>query len=106
MLSVPTEDKLRSLKLSGMLKAFQEQRSQPEIAQMSFDERLGLLVDREATERDSRRITTRLRQAHLRQDACIENIDYSSQHRGLDKSMLKTLTTGQWLLTSSMGHPT
>jgi DNA replication protein DnaC len=96
MLSVPTEEKLRSLKLSGMLKAFQEQRSQSEITQMSFDERLGLLVDREATERDSRRITTRLRQAHLRQDACIENIDYS-QHRGLEKSMLKTLTTGQWL---------
>ena len=96
MLSVPTEDKLRSLKLFGMLKAFQEQRSQSEIAQMSFDERLGLLVDREVTERDSRRISTRLRQAHLRQDACIENIDYS-QHRGLDKSMVKTLATGQWL---------
>ncbi len=96
MLSVPTEDKLRSLKLFGMLKAFQEQQSQSEIAQISFDERLGLLVDREATERDSRRITTRLRQAHLRQDACIENIDYS-QHRGLDKSMIKTLTAGPWL---------
>jgi DNA replication protein DnaC len=96
MLSVPTEDKLRSLKLFGMLKAFQEQRSQSEIAQISFDERLGLLVDREATERDSRRITTRLRQAHLRQDACIENIDYS-QHRGLDKSMIKALTAGLWL---------
>lgn len=96
MLSVPTEDKLRSLKLFGMLKAFQEQRSQSDIAPMSFDERLGLLVDREATERDSRRIMTRLRQAHLRQDACIENIDYS-QHRGIDKSMIKTLSTGQWL---------
>ena len=96
MLSVPTEDKLRSLKLFGMLKAFQEQQSQSEITQISFDERLGLLVDRESTERDSRRITTRLRQAHLRQDACIENIDYS-QTRGLDKSMIKTLTTGPWL---------
>jgi DNA replication protein DnaC len=96
MLSVPTEDKLRSLKLFGMLKAFQEQRSQSEAAQISFDERLGLLVDREATERDSRRITTRLRQAHLRQDACVENIDYS-QHRGLDKSMIKALTAGPWL---------
>ncbi len=96
MLSVPTEDKLRSLKLFGMLKAFQEQQSQSEVAQMRFDERLGILVDRESTERDSRRITTRLRQAHLRQEACIENIDYS-QHRGLDKSMVKALTTGQWI---------
>lgn len=96
MLSIPTEDKLRSLKLLGMLKAFHEQQSQPEVAQMSFDERLGILVDRESTERDSRRIASRLRQAHLRQDACIENLDYS-QHRGLDKSMIKALTTGQWL---------
>jgi DNA replication protein DnaC len=96
MLSVPTEDKLRSLKLFGMLKAFQEQQSQPEITHIGFNERLGLLVDREATERDSRRIITRLRHAHLRQEACIENIDYS-QHRGLDKSIIKAMTTGQWL---------
>jgi DNA replication protein DnaC len=96
MLSIPTEDKLRSLKLFGMLKEFQEQRSRVDNDQMSFEERLGLLIDREATERDSRRITTRLRQARLRQEACIENIDYS-QHRGLDKSLIKTLITGQWL---------
>lgn len=96
MLSIPTEDKLRSLKLLGMLKAFQEQREQSDIAQLSFDERLGLLIDRESTERDSRRVTTRLRQARLRQDACVENIDYS-QHRGLDKSIIKTLATGQWI---------
>lgn len=96
MLSVPTEDKLRSLKLFGMLKAFQEQRSQSEAAQLNFDERLGLLIDRESTERDSRRIQTRLRQAHLRQEACVENIDYS-HHRGLDKSMIKTLGSGQWI---------
>lgn len=96
MLSVPTEDKLRSLKFFGMLKAFREQRSETDVAQMSFEERLGLLIDRESTERDSRRITTRLRQARLRQDACIENVDYS-QHRGLDKTIIKTLTTGQWI---------
>ncbi len=96
MLSVPTEDKLRSLKFFGMLKAFQEQRSETGMTQMSFEERLGLLIDRESTERDSRRITTRLRQARLRQDACIENLDYS-QHRGLDKTIMKTLTTGQWI---------
>lgn len=96
MLSIPTEDKLRSLKLYGMLKAFQEQRGQSDCSQLSFEERLGLLVDRESTERDNRRLTTRLRQAHLRQQACIENIDYS-QHRGLDKSLIKTLATGEWL---------
>lgn len=96
MLSMPTEDKLRSLKLFGMLKSFQEQQSLSEADQMSFEERLGLMVDREATERDSRRTATRLRQAKLRQDACIENIDHSHR-RGLDRSMMKALTTGQWI---------
>jgi DNA replication protein DnaC len=95
MLSLPTEDKLRTLKLTGMLKAFQEQCS-GDYAQLSFEERLGLLVDRESIERESRRLTTRLRDAHLRQDACIENIDYA-QHRGLDKSIIKALSTGQWI---------
>lgn len=96
MLSVPTEDKLRELKLNGMLKAFQEQRAQSDLGQLNFDERFGILVDREVTERDSRRMTTRLRQARLRQDACVENIDYT-QHRGLDKSIVKMLATSLWI---------
>lgn len=96
MLSIPTEDKLRSLKLCGMLKAFQEQRGQESIGQLSFEERLGLLVDREEMDRDNRRMVARLRNAHLRQEACVENIDYS-KHRGLDKSMIKSLSTGQWI---------
>lgn len=96
MLSIPTEDKLRALKLHGMLKAFQEQRGQESVGQLSFEERLGLLVDRESTERDNRQLITRLRNARLRQEACIENIDYA-QHRGLDKSMMKALSTGQWI---------
>jgi DNA replication protein DnaC len=95
MLSTPTEDKLRSLKLTGMLKAFQEQKSS-DYTQFNFEERLGLLVDRESVERESRRLTTRLQHAKLRQEACIENIDYA-HHRGLDKSMIKTLTTCQWV---------
>jgi DNA replication protein DnaC len=96
MLSIPTEDKLRSLKLLGMLKGFQEQRTQENINQLSFEERLGLLIDRESTERDNRGLVTRLRNARLRQEACIENIDYA-HHRGLDKSMMKVLSTGQWI---------
>ena len=85
MLSIPMEDKLRALKLHGMLKAFQEQRDQKSTGQLSFEERLGLLVDREEMDRDNRRLVTRLRNARLRQESCIENIDYA-QHRGLDKS--------------------
>ena len=83
MLSIPTEDKLRELKLHGMLKAFHEQQSQDSVNQLSFEERLGLQVDRESIDRDNRRLATRLRNAHLRQEACVENIDYA-QSRGLD----------------------
>jgi len=96
MLSMPTEDKLRALKLYGMLKAFQEQQVQDGAGQLSFEERLGLLVDRESMDRDNRRLVTRLRNARLRQDSCIENIDYA-QPRGLDKSVIKALSTGKWL---------
>lgn len=96
MLSMPTEDKLRSLKLYGMLKGFQEQQNQENTRELSFEERLGLLVDWESTERESRRLTARLRHAKLRQEACVENIDYTHQ-RGLDKSVIKTLATSQWV---------
>ena len=96
MLSIPTEDKLRSLKLYGMLKGFQEQRDQENIKEFSFEERMGLLIDRESTERDNRRLAARLRYARLRHDASVENIDYA-HHRGLDKSLIKSLSTGQWL---------
>lgn len=95
MLSTPTEDKLRLLKLTGMLKALQEQRS-GDYTQFNFEERLGLLVDRESLERESKRLTNRLHHAKLRQEACVENIDYS-QHRGLDKTIIKALSTGQWV---------
>lgn len=96
MLSILTEDKLRTLKLYGMLKALQEQRDSAQAKDLSFDERLGLLIDRESTERDNRRLAARLRYARLRHDACLENIDYEN-HKGLDRSLIKTLSTGQWL---------
>ena len=56
-----------------MVKALEEQRKQPDIAALSFEERLALLVDREATERDNKRLVTRLRHASLRQNAVIES---------------------------------
>jgi DNA replication protein DnaC len=68
----------------------------PESATLSFEERLGLLVDREVTERSTRRLTTRLRQAKLRQNACLEDVDYRPP-RGLDKALLTRLGTCQWV---------
>jgi DNA replication protein DnaC len=68
----------------------------PEIATLSFEERFGLLVDRESTERENRRLTTRLHQAKLRQTACIEDLDYRHP-RGLDKALITRLATCQWV---------
>jgi DNA replication protein DnaC len=96
MLNHPTFEKLHALRLSGMYQALVEQMQMPEITALSFEERLGLLVDRESTERENRRLTTRLRQAKLRQTACIEDIDYRHP-RGLDKALITRLVTCQWV---------
>jgi DNA replication protein DnaC len=96
MLQHPTIEKLNQLKFTGMLSALNEQQSQNNIDQLSFDERLGLLVDREITERDSKRLATRLRQAKLRHTACMEDIDYRHP-RGLDKSMTLSLSDCHWI---------
>jgi DNA replication protein DnaC len=96
MLNHPTFEKLHALRLSGMYQALMEQMQMPEITALSFEERLGLLVDRESTERENRRLTTRLRQAKLRQTACIEDIDYRHP-RGLDKALMTRLVTCQWV---------
>jgi DNA replication protein DnaC len=96
MLSHPTLDKLHELKLTGMVQSLSEQMQMPEIGDLSFEERLGLLVDREITERDQRRLKSRLQRAKLRQSACVEDLDYRHP-RGLDKSLMTRLAQGQWL---------
>ena len=96
MLNHPTLDKLHDLRFIGMAKALTEQMALPDIDDISFEERLGLLVDREATERENRRLQTRLRQAKLKQNACIEDIDWK-QSRGLDKSLILDLAQCQWI---------
>jgi DNA replication protein DnaC len=96
MLKHPTQDKLQQLKLTGMLHAWQEQEALPEIASMPFDERLGLLVDRELTERSNRLLQRRLRSAKLRQTACIENLDFNAA-RGLDRSLILKLADCAWV---------
>ena len=63
MLTHPTREKLQARRLTGLLKALSEQMQMPDIGQLNFEERLGLLVDREMTERSDRRLHTRLRQA-------------------------------------------
>lgn len=96
MLNHPTLDKLKMLKFNGMCHALEEQMQCADITQFSFEERLGLLVDREITERDNRQLTNRLRQAQLKQQACLEDIDYQAS-RGLDKTLLQKLSDCQWV---------
>ena len=96
MLNHPTLEKLRTLKFHGMARALEEQLNSSDFDSLSFEERLGLLVDREFSERENRRLQTRLRHAKLRQQACMEDIDY--QHpRGLDKSLMLSLGTCRWI---------
>jgi DNA replication protein DnaC len=96
MLIHPTREKLQALKLTGMLKALDEQNSHPEMQALSFEERLGLLVDREILDRDNRRLKTRLRAARLRQTATLEDVDYRHP-RGLDRGWLAALGTCRWV---------
>ena len=83
MLTHPTIDRLRELGLAGMVRALEELHRQPDSNELSFDDRLALLVDREVLERDNRRLKTRLRFAGLRQTAAPEDVDYRA-HRGLE----------------------
>jgi len=96
MLIHPILDKLQILRFHGMLAALQEQMQMPDIEGLSFEERLGLLVDREMTERENRRYKTRLSKARLRQQACLEDVDFT-QKRGLDKALLMQLAAGKWI---------
>lgn len=71
MLNHPTLDKLNTLKCHGMAQGLIDQTQHPAIDQLSFEERLGLLVDRELTDRLDRRLKNRLAQARLKQNACL-----------------------------------
>ena len=96
MLIHPMLDKLQTLRFFGMLSALEEQMKMPDIEKLSFEDRFGLLVDREMTDRQNRRLKTKLRKAKLRQNACIEDIDFRHQ-RGLDKSLIMQLASCQWI---------
>jgi DNA replication protein DnaC len=95
MLNHPTHEKLNQLKLFGMARALAEQ-SAIDLDHLGFEERLGLLVDREATERDGRLLAQRLLRAKLKPNTAAEDTDYRHA-RGLDKLLYQRLLAGQWL---------
>jgi len=71
MLTHPTLDKLEQLRFHGMVRGLRRQLEDPTAKAMDFMDRLGLLVDREMSEREDARLKSRLRRAGLRQNACI-----------------------------------
>jgi DNA replication protein DnaC len=91
MLTQPTIEKLIALRLRGMVEAFREQQESPGAQQLSFEERLGLLIDRQWNWRQNRALERRLRNGRLQGPACIEDIDFRTA-RGLDRPLLRSLT--------------
>lgn len=99
MLTQQTADKLRSMRLNGMAEAFLNQLKTPANVSLSFEERLGLLVDYEWTHRQNRRLDRLLKNASFRLQACMEDIDFHHP-RGLDRAVVESLSTCQWILAS------
>lgn len=96
MLIEQTLEKLRVLRLTGMRKALEQQMTVEDVQTLSFDDRFGLLVDNELVERDSRNLASRLKAANLKEQACIENINFRKA-RGIDKGTVLQLATCAWL---------
>jgi len=96
MLLHPTLEKLTTMRFTGMAAALDEQMQMDGLDDMAFEERLGILLDREQAVRETRRMMTRLRKAKLRQQGSVEDIDFRHP-RGLDKSLVVRLADCQWI---------
>ena len=99
MLIQQTREHLHTLRLTGMLQALDEQLEQPAMAELSFEERLAILVDREVLYRENRRLERLLKAARLRVSACVEDIDYRHP-RGLEKPRMASLIALEWIRQS------
>ena len=108
MLIHPMAERLRSLGLAAMAEAFLDIRNQPAADDLPREDWLGLLIDREVTARDNKRLGRRLSVARLRQNAVIEDTDLRTP-RGLDRGLFQSLTTCAWIRDSHhvlIGGPT
>jgi DNA replication protein DnaC len=96
MLTQQTLDKLYAMKLNGMADALKELIQQPHTQDLSFEERVALIVDRQWTWKEDRRLKRLLQIARLKINACTEDIDFKTP-RGLDKSVLLHLAHCEWI---------
>ena len=96
MLNQQTLDKLYIMKLLGMADGFKEQLQQPSFQDLSFDQRFGMLVDGQWTWKENKRLKRLLKEAKLKLQASVEDIDYKTS-RGIEKSVLINLTSCNWI---------
>lgn len=96
MLTHPLFEKMSRLRLNGMLSALKEQMDMADIDRLDFQQRLDLLVDREVCQRENRQLKSRLTQAKLRLNACVEDIDFRHS-RALDKTLFLQLAQCRWI---------
>jgi DNA replication protein DnaC len=96
MLHQETVEKLYAMKLNGIADAFKEQLLQPDMYDLPFEERFTLLVDRQWTWKEDRRMKRLLRNAKLKINGCIEDIDFRTP-RGIDKSVVLRLANCDWI---------
>lgn len=97
MLMQPTLEKLRALNLYGMAEAFQSFNENPDSERLSFDERFGMIVDKETIRRNEKRQIKLLKEAKLRfPEACVEDINYEHK-RGLERTKMVALAQCDWI---------
>ncbi len=96
MLRHETIEKMNTMKLFGLVCSFENQLSSSEYKELSFEERVGLMVDAEWTEREQRKLSRRLRAAKLRYPACLENVNFQAP-RGLNRQQILSLGNGRWI---------
>ena len=97
MLTEQTIEIMKTLRLHGMLEAFEDQQRSVKINELSFDERLGLIVDAEHSHRENKRLTRYQKAARFRYPgACLEDLSYSPR-RKLDKAVIMQLASCRWI---------
>ncbi len=96
MLLEETYHKLSQMKMHGFAHALEAQLKDDNYNQLCFQERVSMLVDREHSDREARCLARRIKNAKLRQQACIEDINYRHK-RGLDRTLMARLATCEWL---------
>ena len=96
MLTQATLDKMNAMKMFGLVEAFQRQLTSPQMSELSFEERVGMLIDAEYAGREQRQLARRLLSAWLRHQASLEQVDLKA-HRGLDRQVVLSLGSCSWI---------